>query len=71
MVELDRDALFEAFEYLDELRESGRTNMFGASNYIISELGWDRNEAREATTLWMETFSNASVEERVGMALAK
>lgn len=29
----------EYFEYLDELRESGVTNMFGAAPYLVSEFG--------------------------------
>lgn len=37
----------EAFEFLDELRESGRTNMFGASQYIESEFDFAPERAKE------------------------
>jgi hypothetical protein len=46
----------EVFEYLDDLRESGRTNMFGAARYIESELGLDRREAKKALMAWMKAF---------------
>jgi hypothetical protein len=40
--------------------------MFGAASYIISDLDWDRDEAREATLAWMETFDGFSTpKERV------
>jgi hypothetical protein len=71
MVNLTRDELFEAFEYLDDLRESGVTNMFGSSSFIVDDLGWSRNEAREAVCLWMLTFSDSSVSDRVEEALVK
>ena len=37
--------LVEYFEYLDDLRESGETNMFGAGNYLREDHGLDRREA--------------------------
>lgn len=46
----------EHLEYLDELRESGVTNMFGATPYIQKEFGVDRNEAINILKYWMETF---------------
>jgi hypothetical protein len=71
MTELTKEELTEAFEYLDELRESGRTNMFGAPAYVEDELGWSESEAREATKFWMATFDRkSSVEDRVKNALA-
>lgn len=72
LTELTEDQLVEAFEYLDELRESGETNMFGASNYVMRDLGYERKEARDVTTAWMSTFDPAStVAERVAKALAQ
>jgi len=44
------------FEYLDDLRESGVTNMFGAGAYLEADFGLDRNEARKVLSKWMETF---------------
>ena len=34
------------YEFLDNLRESGVTNMFGASPYIQKKFGVDQKEAR-------------------------
>jgi hypothetical protein len=45
------------FVYLDELRESGVTNMFGAAPYLQNEFGLDKHEAREVLSMWMKTFS--------------
>ncbi len=60
------EQLTEAFEYLDELRESGRTNMFGAPAYVENELGWERQDARTVTGLWMDTFTpDTALEDRV------
>ncbi len=47
----------EYFEYLDALRESGVTNMFGAGSYLQEEFGLDRYEARDILMKWMQTFS--------------
>jgi len=44
-------------EFLDDLRESGETNMYGAGPYLIDEFGMSRKEARETTLYWMATFS--------------
>ena len=46
----------EVFVYLDGLRESGITNMFGAGPYIQTEFEIDNNEARELVLEWMKTF---------------
>ena len=45
--------------FLDELRDSGATNMFGAAPYIVEEFGVTRKEARDLLLNWMQT-----VEER-------
>jgi|TARA_B100001094_G_scaffold162704_1_gene157467 hypothetical protein len=44
------------FNYLDELRENGETNMFGAAPYLQDEFGLDRKEAREILQNWMNNF---------------
>jgi hypothetical protein len=43
-------------DYLDELRESGQTNMFGAVPYLIEEFGMDRKEAGAVLSEWMRSF---------------
>lgn len=42
--------------YLDELRDSGATNMFGAGAYLQDEFDLSRNEAREILLYWMNTY---------------
>ena len=48
----------EHFDYLDELRESGRTNMFGAAAYLIGEMNVSRLDASKYVSYWIVTFSN-------------
>lgn len=48
----------QVFRFLDELRESGITNMFGAAPYVEEEFGVDRKEARKLLVEWMETFGD-------------
>lgn len=45
------------FEFLDDLRESGVTNMFGAGPYLQDAFGLSRLDARSIVIEWMETFS--------------
>jgi hypothetical protein len=47
----------EHLSYLDDLRASGVTNMFGAGAYVESEFGLTRREAKEVVLYWMATFS--------------
>lgn len=42
------------FDFLDELRLSGETNMFGAAPYLQAEFGIDKKEAREILQNWMK-----------------
>ena len=52
--------LEDVFTYLDELRESGETNMFGAAPYVQREYGISMDDARALTSLWMATFNRES-----------
>lgn len=54
----------EHFEYLDELRESGRTNMFGAGSYLEQVFGLERGTASKYVGHWMETFSQRQREKK-------
>ena len=49
--------LEEMFIFLDDLRESGETNMYGAAPYVQREFGVSYNEASEIVSTWMKTFS--------------
>jgi len=42
--------------FLDELRESGIVNMFGASPYLREVFDLDKTEARQVLSYWMKTF---------------
>jgi len=47
----------DVFDYLDDLRDSGVTNMFGAGPYLEKAFDLNKKEARFLLTEWMRTFS--------------
>jgi hypothetical protein len=60
----------EYFSYLDYLRDSGKTNMFGAGAYLQKDFGLDKREAREILVKWMRSFDeDKSLHEWVGKEL--
>jgi len=46
--------------FLDALRDSGVTNMFGAGTFIEKEFGISKQEARNFLTTWMRNFGKES-----------
>lgn len=46
----------EHLEYLDGLRESGVTNMFGAGEYVERKFGLAKKASRAILMYWMESF---------------
>jgi len=48
----------EVLEYLNMLRITGVTNMFGATPYIEDEYGLDKKESRRLLSLWMKNFND-------------
>jgi len=46
----------EHLEYLDELRESGLTNMFGATPFLRMEFDLTSNDAVAVLRYWINTF---------------
>jgi len=48
----------EVLEYLNMLRITGVTNMFGATPYIEDEFGLDKKESRRLLSLWMKNFND-------------
>jgi hypothetical protein len=50
----------EYFRYLDTLRDSGVTNMFGAEPYLREAFELDKPTARKFLTAWMKTFDDES-----------
>ena len=50
-------------EYLDELRASGKTNMFGASPYILDEFPEITEEqAKKILLYWIKSFEERNKE---------
>lgn len=50
----------EHLKFLDDLRERGVTNMFGATPYLqqhFRELRKDKEKAGKVLVYWMKTFS--------------
>lgn len=48
------------FIFLDNLRDSGRINMFGAAPYLQQAFGLDKREARQVLREWMDSFSRSA-----------
>jgi len=46
----------EQLQYLDKLRDSGVTNMFGAGDYLQIKFDLDRRESEEVLLYWMDSF---------------
>ena len=49
--------------YLDNLRDSGETNMFGAAQYLASTFGLSTKEARGILVYWMQTYGERHPQE--------
>ena len=47
------------FDFLDELRESGKTNMFGAVPFIVERFNITKYDAQRHLIKWMENFGEA------------
>lgn len=47
----------EHLDFLDKLRESGVTNMFGAGQFLVRKFRVSRPESHKILGYWMDTFS--------------
>jgi hypothetical protein len=47
----------DIFAFLDNVRESGSINMFGAAPVLQEVFGLDRRDARDMLLEWMDTFA--------------
>jgi len=54
---LDEGVVKDMHVFLDALRDSGVTNMFGAAPYLQKEFGLEKGEARQVLANWMQSFS--------------
>jgi len=48
----------EVFLYLEELRESGITNMFGAHQYVMEDFEVSKVMAIKLVKTWMDNYNN-------------
>ena len=62
---LDEGVVKDMYIFLDALRDSGVTNMFGAAPYLQDEFGLDKREARQVLSNWMQSFSENLLKEYV------
>lgn len=46
----------EHIMYLDDLRESGETNMYGARSYLMDEFDLSKDDAATVLYYWMKSF---------------
>ena len=54
MTEAEKDRYFR---YLDCLRHTGVTNMWGAPAYVEQEFGLSQRVARDVVAEWMRTYT--------------
>ena len=52
-----KEEWYEYYVYLEELRQSGVTNMFGAAPYLQEAYGLNPREARKVLGNWMDNYS--------------
>ena len=45
------------WNYLEELRRSGVTNMYGATPYLMDEFNLSKEDAKEVLKDWMENYN--------------
>ena len=55
----------EVKDYLDDLRDSGYTNMFGAGRFLQEDMGMDKHTARRYLSTWM-AYRTANAEKIKG-----
>lgn len=68
----DTFELADYFAYLDDLRESGVTNMYGSGPYLHRVYGLSKDASDAVVRAWMHTFShNKTPVERAEKALAE
>jgi len=54
------------FDYLNKLRDSGKTNMFGAAPYLQAVFGLDKRTAREILAKWMKSMNEVELTQDFG-----
>lgn len=65
------ERITKCFTYLDNLRESGKTNMYGARPYLEKSMRLESGEAGEVLVKWMRTFAiDKTAKERAKEAMS-
>ncbi len=60
------DELIDYYYFLDALRESGATNMYGATPYLADEYDMSEKYAKKILVKWMTSYDpDKTPEERV------
>jgi hypothetical protein len=62
------EQLVDYFQFLDDLRESGITNMYGAAPYLQDVFDLTPPEARDVLGKWMRSKRDKTPEERAKLA---
>ena len=52
------DSMNLYFRTLEQIRKSGKINMFGAAPYLMSAFNLPRKEAMSVLVAWMESYNN-------------
>lgn len=56
--EISKEEKENIFDYLEDLRESGQINMFGATPYVAEAFGINKYQAREILSEWMNNYES-------------
>lgn len=56
--EISKEEKENIFDYLEDLRESGQINMFGATPYVTEAFGINKYQAREILSEWMNNYES-------------
>ena len=51
-----KEEWIEYYVYLEELRQSGETNMFGSAPYLREAFGLGRRESIKIVANWMDNY---------------
>ena len=51
--------------YLEWLRRSGQTNMYGAVPYLMEEFWFDEKEAKKVLIEWMQNYNSEDYPEEI------
>tara|TARA_R100001510_G_scaffold38369_1_gene34742 strand:+ start:152 stop:322 length:171 start_codon:yes stop_codon:yes gene_type:complete len=56
-MDLEKYDTNEVHEFLNDLREFGTGNMFGAVKDLMNEFNMDKKEAKHYLLAWMKTYN--------------